>query len=76
MFLLQNHPFQDFLVSKTYFYKWRKKNYIFAHVSVKAQRGGGVFLRALADMSAKNVSFFGRLPFTSAELFEELNKKL
>ena len=57
-FSFQNHPFQAFLVSKTYFVYLKKEN-IFAHMSVKA-RGGG--LKALADMFAKNVSCFGRLP--------------
>ena len=34
----------------------KKKKYIFAHMSVKPWIGGG--LTALADMSAKNISFF------------------
>ena len=35
----------------------KKKTYNFAHMSVKALGGG---IEALADMSAKNASFFGR----------------
>ena len=40
-FLIQNHPFQAFLVSKTYMYfcPWRK-NYIFAHIFVRYGGGG------------------------------------
>ena len=41
------------------------KNYIFAHIctymSIEA-----VKVKALADISAKNVSFFGRLPYGAA----------
>ena len=55
----QNHPFQVFLVSKTYtlyfilytLYMKKEKNYI------KAWKGGG-----LRDMSDKNVSFFWTAP--------------
>ena len=39
-----------------------KKTYIFADMSVKALRGGG--LKALADMSAKNVRFLDDSPNT------------
>ena len=43
IFLLQNHPFQAFLVSKTYytFIHEEKKTYICSHMSVKAWEGGG-----------------------------------
>ena len=41
------------------FYTWRKKN-IFVHISIKLRhRGGAKGLRALADMSLKNVIFLG-----------------
>ena len=40
----------------------KKKTYIIAHMSVKAWGGG---LKSLADMSAKNVRFFGRIPLVS-----------
>ena len=44
----------------------KKKNYIFAHMSGHFALGGG--LKALSDMSAKNVSFFGRLPLANGQI--------
>ena len=41
-FKLLNHPFQAFLVTHTFTFEHEKeKTYIFAHMSVKAYRGGG-----------------------------------
>ena len=41
IFVLQNHLFQAFNVSKTYIYREDEKTYVFIHMSVKVYRGGG-----------------------------------
>jgi len=45
---------------KKQYLNMKKKNCIFAHMSVKPKEGGGA--KALADMTAKNVSFFQTAP--------------
>jgi len=51
---------QYMLCKKKQYLNMKKKTYIFAHMSVKPKEGGGA--KALADMTAKNVSFFQTAP--------------
>ena len=59
---------QTFLISKTYSFKRKEeeKKYIFANMTLQAKGGGLGGLRALADMSARNVSFLDGSPYLSA----------
>ena len=56
-----------------FLYIMHKKTYIFAHMSVKAYGGGGLGLKALADMSAKNVSFLDGSPNNVSYVSDQLS---
>ena len=56
-FLVQNHPYQDFLVSKTNTFIHEEKKLTFLFICPLRHSGGGGL------RGAKNVSFFGRFPY-------------
>ena len=41
----------------------KEKTYIFAHISVEVEGGGGKGVKAFTDMTGKNVILFGRLSY-------------
>ena len=65
--LLQNHPFQAFLGSKTHTFIYEEEKITLLLIFLLRHRGGGGGLRALAYRSAKNVSFFLRFPLPFVE---------
>ena len=74
MLLLQNHPSQAFLVSKTYtFIHNEKETYIFAHMLRHRGEGG---IRVFAVISAKNVNvFFGTDPLREQTILIEFTER-
>ena len=61
LFFFQNHLCPAFLFQKNIFVYMKKKRNRFLFICPLRLMGGGG-LKALADMSAKSVIFFGHLP--------------